>query len=96
MADHASSGSEAEHFAARLIEEAAMIRLSELFAEGHPDALYYLPDRNGVAAVVLRTPALTESQIAKLLKYRFAQYLTAGFFDIEKIYEIRMEHEPPS
>jgi len=96
MAGNMDVSSEAKDYAARLIEAAASIRLPQLFREKHPDALYFLPNRNGVSIIALRTPTLTEDQFTKLLEYRFAQYLAVGFFDIGKIYESRMEHEPPS
>ena len=64
---------EAEAFAQGVIEAVAQQRLPELFAGARPEALYRLPDRNGVSVVVLRTPALTEEQLRRLLKYRMAQ-----------------------
>jgi len=85
---------EAEAFAQGVIEAVAQQRLPELFAGARPEALYRLPDRNGVSVVVLRTPALTEEQLRRLLKYRMAQYLAVHFVDPQTVYEARVEHEP--
>ena len=59
MAGNMDVSSEAKDYAARLIEAAASIRLPQLFREKHPDALYFLPNRNGVSIIALRTPTLT-------------------------------------
>src|SRR5690348_148630 len=85
---------EVEDYARGLIEAANAIRLPELFTAEHPDALYQLRDRNGVAVVALPTTGLREEQLVKLLKYRMAQYLVVHFVDHRKVYEARLEHEP--
>src|SRR4030081_1256784 len=79
-----------------LIETAARQRLPDLFAGAHPDALYHVPDRNGVSVLVVRTPQLSEEHLVKLMKYRLAQYLAGDLVDTEVIYQARMAYEPLS
>jgi cAMP-dependent protein kinase regulator len=87
---------EAAAFIGDLIETAARQRLPDLFAVEHPDALYRVPDRNGVSVLVVRTPQLSEEHLVKLMRYRLAQYLAVNFVDTEMIYQARMEYEPLS
>ncbi len=83
-------------FVAGLLDNAAQLRLPELFLDEHPDAIYRVRNRNGVSVIVLRTSALTEDQLSKLMKYRLAQYLATNFVDPGMIYDARLEHEPLS
>ncbi|HLZ31417.1 MAG TPA: cyclic nucleotide-binding domain-containing protein [Chloroflexota bacterium] len=85
---------EAAAFISQLIDTAARERLPDLFSGGHPDALYRVPDRNGVSVLVVRTPQLSEEHLVKLMKYRLAQYLAVNFVDTDMIYAARMEYEP--
>src|SRR5712691_9605604 len=87
---------EAAAFINDLIETAARQRLPDLFAGEHPDALYHVPDRNGVSVLVVRTPQLSEEHLVKLMKYRLAQYLAVNFVDTDMIYQARMAYEPLS
>lgn len=84
----------AAEWAARLVQDAAAVRLPELFAAAHPDAVYAQVDRNGVTTQVLRTTALDEDQLIQLMRYRLAQYLVVDFVDAAMIYDERLEHEP--
>jgi cAMP-dependent protein kinase regulator len=95
-ANQGESHPEAAAFIANLIETAARQRLPDLFNGEHPDALFRVPDRNGVSVLVVRTPHLSEEHLVKLMKYRLAQYLAVNFVDTEMIYEARMEYEPLS
>jgi hypothetical protein len=79
-----------------LVAAAAEIRLPEFFAAAHADALYFRPDRHGVTTTVVRTPALGEDQLVRLMKYRLAQYAAINFVDPRMIWEERLEHEPLS
>jgi hypothetical protein len=81
-------------FVQGLIEDAARLRLPELFTGDHPEALYYLPDRNGVGVIALPTTALSEDQLIAIMKYRLAQYLAVNFVDARMVYEARMAYEP--
>ena len=79
-----------------IIEAASAIRMPELFAAPHPNALYFLPNRHGVAVTALRSTDLTEEQILQLLQYRLAQYLAVQYVDPLTIYTERIWHEPRS
>src|ERR1700716_1178194 len=87
---------EAAAFISNLIETAAHERLPDLFTGERPDALYRVPNRNGVSVLVVRTPQLSEEHLVKLMKYRLGQYLSLTFVDTEMIYQARMEYEPLS
>jgi len=86
----------AQAYVRGLIDSAAHLRIPELFAEEHQDALYRVPNREGVNVVVLRTTALSEQQLTSLMKFRLAQYVAVNFIDAAMVYETRMEHEPLS
>src|SRR6476619_1777940 len=92
--DDRQASPEAAAFINDLIETAARQRLPDLFSGDHPDALYRVPDRNGVSVLVVRTPQLSEEQLVKLMNYRLAQYRAVNFVDTDMIYEARMEYEP--
>ena len=72
--DNRQANPEAAAFINDLIETAARQRLPDLFAGEHPDALYHVPDRNGVSVLVVRTPQLSEEHLVKLMKYRLATW----------------------
>jgi len=93
-ADQGPAHPEAAAFISNLIDTAARARLPDLFAGDHPDALYRVPDRNGVSVLVVRTPQLSEEHLVKLMKYRLAQYLAVNFVDTDMIYAARIEYEP--
>jgi hypothetical protein len=76
-----------------LLDRAAALRLPELFASPHPDALYQLPNRHGVSVVALRTSSLSQEQLTQILTYRLAQYLRVDLIDPSMVYQERMEHD---
>ena len=82
-----------EAYVGRLLARAAAIRLPELFGDPHPDALYYLPDRNGVSVVALRTNSLSERQLTQILTYRLAQYLSANLVDPSMVYRKDLDRD---
>ena len=86
--------SEREAFIHGLVAKAAQIRMPELFTNKPENALYYVPNRNGVSAVALRTGDLSREQLIKILTYRLAQYAVVNFVDREMVYRTRMEHDP--
>jgi CRP-like cAMP-binding protein len=94
QAQHEQTDPGATAFIAGLIDRAARQRLPELFAAEHPDALYRVPNRNGVSVLVVRTPALSEEHLVALMKFRLAQYLAVNFVDTQMIYHARLEYEP--
>jgi len=80
----------------RLVEAGSVIALPELTRGRWPGALYRIRDRDGVGVIALKSAALTEEQERKLLQFRFAQYLAAGFVDRELACRHRMNQEPLS
>jgi hypothetical protein len=50
----------------------------------------------GVSVVAVRTPALTQEQLVKVLTYRLVQYLLADQLDPQLIFEEGLKHEPLS
>ncbi len=87
---------EVETFARGLIDAVAHQRIPDLFSRAHPNALYSVPNRNGVCVLALRTTDLLEDELVAMMKYRLAQYLAVQFVDATMIYEERLEHEPLS
>ena len=57
-------------------------------------ALIARPERRGVRVVVLATDALPEPAIDALLAWRLGQYLLTGFYDPERIMQLRWRREP--
>jgi hypothetical protein len=78
----------------RLCDEAAKIRLPELFRDEREGSLYRVADRHGVGVVALPTPCLTRDELVALLRFRLAQYLDLDFMDGRLVYKRRLEHEP--
>lgn len=80
----------------RVMEAGSAIALPELTRGRWPAALYRVRDRNGLGVIALKGSALTEEQERKLLQFRFAQYLAAGFVDRDLAHRQRMDQEPLS
>ena len=89
-------GQDADAFAESLLERAARLRLPELFGRPRPEAVYQVRDRGGVSVVMLETQALSEQELAAVLRFRLAQYLAVGFADPRAVFESGLEHEPLS
>jgi len=87
---------EVESFTRGLIDRGARIRLPELFAGDRADALWWVPNRQGVSVIALRTPSFTREQLVDIMTYRLVQYLLANQLDPQLIFDTRMEHEPLS
>jgi cyclic nucleotide-binding protein len=77
------------------ILDAAEQRVPELFADDYPAALYSAR-RHGIGTLALRTAALSEEQLVKILKYRLAQYLAVGYLNVRSLHEAGVQHEPRS
>lgn len=86
----------AAHYRESLVETGSAIAMPELTRGRWPAALYRVRERNGVGVIALERAALTEDQERKLLQFRFAQYLAAGFVDSELAHRHRMDREPLS
>lgn len=83
-------------YAERLVQAGSSITLPDLTRGRWPSALYRVRDRNGVGVLAVPGEALTEAQEAALLRFRFAQYMAAGFVDTELAHRARMVREPLS
>jgi hypothetical protein len=84
----------ADAYIAGLVEAAGEIRLPKLFSKPHKDALFSVPDRQGIAVTALKTSSLKEDELMGLMRFRLAQYIEANFVETNVIYERRLEHEP--
>lgn len=84
----------AEEYIRALIAQAAEIRLPEIFGQPHPEAVFLVPNRQGINVTALKTSSLKDDQLLALMKFRLAQYLDVNFVNGRLIYEQRMEHEP--
>jgi Cyclic nucleotide-binding domain len=87
---------EADAFAESLLARSARLRLPALFERPRPEAVYQVRDRGGVSVVMLETRALSEHELAAVLRFRLAQYLAVGFADAQAVFESGLEHEPLS
>jgi hypothetical protein len=83
-----------DRYAAGLIDAACAASMPELGAAAWPDALYRVGDRSGVGVIGLPARALDDAQLAALRRFRFAQYLEAGYVDVDIAYEQRLAEEP--
>jgi hypothetical protein len=84
----------AARYLERLVENGSAIALPGLTGGRSPGALYGVRNRNGVGVIAVPGAALDDDQQRALLRFRFAQYLAAGFVDPELAYRGRMRQEP--
>ena len=76
-----------------LLEHSRWVRLWELLVRPPDEALYHIPNRNGVSVVALRTSSLSQEQLHKLLAFRLAQYLLSGLADAHALDARQLERE---
>ena len=81
-------------FAEQVICAGAAVRVPSLLRSAPAGALYYVPDRHGVAVIALPSACLSAAQIEQLLRFRFSQYLDIGFVDRTVAFELAMQAEP--
>ena len=77
-----------------LVEEGSAIALPELTRGRWPAALYRLANRGGIGTIAIPSACLTEKQEEALLRFRFAQYMAAGFVDPRLAARDGMRREP--
>jgi hypothetical protein len=77
-----------------LVNAGSAIALPELTSGRWPRALYRVRDRNGIGVMAIPGEGLTEAQDEALLRFRFAQYMAAGFVDPDLAHRKRMDREP--
>jgi hypothetical protein len=85
-------GGEPDPFIKDILDEARVLRLPEL-CRPRADALYEV-SRGDLKVVALRTTALTEAELDRILLYRFAQYLNVGFVNAPLVVEHGWRREP--
>jgi hypothetical protein len=78
------------------VDDAARVRVPELLATRHAEALYQLLGRNGVAVVALRTSSLSKEQLSQLMLYRLAQDMLADLIDPDAVYRDGLQQHLPS
>jgi hypothetical protein len=83
-----------ERYAERLIEDGSAIALPEIRAASLPDAVYHVRDRGGLGVVAIRETALDEHQLDALSRFRFAQFMAAGYVDEEVAFGERLDRCP--
>jgi CRP-like cAMP-binding protein len=79
-----------------LQQQGSAVAFPEFIEGSWPEAVYRVRDRGGVGVLVVPGDALTDGQRRALLRFRFAQYLAAGFLDRDVVFRERLELEPCS
>jgi methyltransferase (TIGR00027 family) len=82
-----------DRYAEKLIAAGSSISLPELRGGALSDALYGVADRQGLDVVAVPERALDERQREALARFRFAQYLAAGFIDRDVAFSRRLDHD---
>ena len=82
-----------DRYVNRLIARGSWIALPELRGRSLTDALYHRHDRNGVDVVAVRESSLDERQLQALSRFRFAQYVAAGFVDEDIAFAQRLDRD---
>lgn len=97
LAKQVGRNPETEAYCSKLMATAAAVRLPALVQEERPGIVWRTPNRNGVATIAIRRPALTDEELISILRYRLGQYVhpDIGIIDPRMVTEARMEHEPP-
>jgi hypothetical protein len=81
-------------WAARVVDEAASIRLPGIFREHRAGSVYRVPERGGIGVIALPTSSLATDELVQLMRYRLAQYIATDFVDGQVVSDRRLEHEP--
>ena len=87
--------SQRDRYVSRLIARGSWIALPELRRRSLPEALYHRHDRHGVDVVAVRESSLDERQLQALSRFRFAQYVAAGFVDKDIAFARRLDRDAP-
>lgn len=81
LSEEHSVAAERDRCLDELIDLGSSISLPELCSATASDAVYRVRDRGGIDVVAIPTRALSARQLDALSRFRFAQYLAAGFID---------------
>ena len=77
-----------------VMQRGSAVALPEFVEGSWPEAVYRVHDRQGVGVMVVPGDALTDGQRRALCRFRFAQYLAAGFLDADVVFREQLELEP--
>jgi hypothetical protein len=81
-------------YAEDLIQAGSVLAVPEFLNGPWRDSVYTVRNRQGIAVMALPTWTLTDPQLETLLRFRFAQYVAAGFVDSSVAFRERLAHEP--
>ncbi len=84
----------AERYLERVVAAGCSIRLPQLRDERRAGVLHRVSERHGVSVVALRAETVGTDERDALLRFRFAQYLAAGFVDTELAQRERLVRDP--
>jgi methyltransferase (TIGR00027 family) len=82
-----------DRYVDELIEVGSSASMPDLCGPRLPAALYRVRDRGGLGVVAVSDSALTEHQHDVLSRFRFAQYLAAGFIDRDVAFRERLDRD---
>jgi hypothetical protein len=82
-----------DRYVDELIEAGSSVSIPELCRRSVPGELYRVRDRGGIGVVAVQDNALAEHQLDALSRFRFAQYLAAGFIDRDVAFRERFKHD---
>jgi hypothetical protein len=88
------TASSRDRYVERVVEEGCAIALPELRAASLPDAVYHVRDRCGLGVVAIPETALVEHQLDALARFRFAQFMAAGYVDQDVAFRDRLDQCP--
>lgn len=81
-----------DRYVEELIRRGSIVSLPELRGRSFP-AIYRVRDRCGLGVVAVTDGELDERQRDALERFRFAQYLAAGFIDKDIAFRQRLDHD---
>jgi len=82
-----------DQYVDHLVVEGSSMSLLELRARSVPGAIYRARDRGGLDVVAIPEKGLSEHDLDVLSRFRFAQYLAAGFIDKDVAFKERLDHD---
>jgi hypothetical protein len=82
-----------DQYVDHLVVEGSSMSLLELRARSVPGAIYRVRGRGGLDVVAIPEKGLSERDLDVLSRFRFAQYLAAGFIDKDVAFKERLDHD---
>ncbi len=81
-------------FIRAVLDDAAKVRLPDLFNRVDHRHLYNVHNRSGITTVAVRTCNLAKEEIISIMKYRLAQYIIVGQTDSNVVFDNQLMYEP--